>query len=361
MANANPFPDDWHARIRVWIERAGHAVLGKGRVELLEGIDRRQSISAAARAMGMSYRQAWLLVQSANKAAGQPLVVAATGGRRGGGAHLTPLGRAAVGAFKELQEQLRQSATTLLPHIAEGQAAASVHVAAAVSLEEVVGQLLADYAAQCPEVRVRAIFGASDELAEHVLAGAPVDLFIAAAAEPMDRLEAGGLVEPGTRTALASNTLVLIAPADRSLEVANANDLLDPGVGRIALAKPGCPLGAYSREYLEGLGFYDKLLARALQLDNSRSVVAAVQTGQADVGLAYGSDAARASGCRILFRVRQRPTPIHCTAALLRRGRRLEDARALLTFFASRSAARRFRQCGFLASPEHQVHSLGKK
>jgi molybdate transport system substrate-binding protein len=361
MANANPFPDDWHARVRVWIERAGHTVLGKGRVELLEGIDRRQSISAAARAMGMSYRQAWLLVQSANKAAGQPLVVAATGGKRGGGAHLTPLGRAAVAAFKELQDQLRRSAATLLPHIVEGQAAASVHVAAAVSLEEVVGQLLADYAAQCPEVRVRAIFGGSDELAEHVLAGAPVDLFIAAASEPMDCLEAGGLVELGSRTPLAANTLAAIAPADRPLEVADASDLLGPAVGRIALAKPGCPLGAYSREYLEGLGLYEKLLPRALQLDNSRSVVAAVQTGQADVGLAYGSDAARASGCRVLFRVRQRPTPIQCTAALLRRGRRLEDARALLEFLASRAAARRFRQCGFLPSPERPTHSVGKK
>ena len=51
----------WTVRLRVWVERDGRAVLGPGRLELLEGIDRHHSISAAARAMGMSYRHAWLL------------------------------------------------------------------------------------------------------------------------------------------------------------------------------------------------------------------------------------------------------------------------------------------------------------
>src|SRR5262245_48201571 len=101
---------DWAVRVRVWVERAGHAVLGKGRVELLEGIDRWHSISAAARHMGMSYRRAWLLVQSMNEAAGRPLVVAATGGHHGGGAQLTPLGRQALAVFRELHEHLDRTA-----------------------------------------------------------------------------------------------------------------------------------------------------------------------------------------------------------------------------------------------------------
>src|SRR5207302_7229912 len=54
---------DWSVGIRIWVERAGQAILGKGRLELLEGIDHWRSISAAARQMGMSYRRAWLLVQ----------------------------------------------------------------------------------------------------------------------------------------------------------------------------------------------------------------------------------------------------------------------------------------------------------
>ena len=69
-----------------WVERAGQSILGPDRLELLEGIDRSHSISAAARQIGISYRQAWELVQGINEAAGEPLVTAATGGLHGGGA-----------------------------------------------------------------------------------------------------------------------------------------------------------------------------------------------------------------------------------------------------------------------------------
>jgi Bacterial regulatory helix-turn-helix protein, lysR family len=58
----------WSIGLRVWVERGGQAILGQGRLELLEGIDRWHSISAAARHMGMSYRRAWEQVQSINTA-----------------------------------------------------------------------------------------------------------------------------------------------------------------------------------------------------------------------------------------------------------------------------------------------------
>ena len=61
---------DWEVGLRAWVERDGHVILGKGRLELLEAIDRWHSISAAARQIGMSYRHAWLLVQGVNEAAG---------------------------------------------------------------------------------------------------------------------------------------------------------------------------------------------------------------------------------------------------------------------------------------------------
>src|SRR5579862_650779 len=95
----------WSIGLRVWVECAGQAILGEGRLELLEGIDRWHSISAAARHMGMSYRRAWVLVQSINNAAGEPLVTAAPGGSQGGGAQLTDLGRWAIGIFREVQKQ----------------------------------------------------------------------------------------------------------------------------------------------------------------------------------------------------------------------------------------------------------------
>jgi molybdate transport system substrate-binding protein len=339
---------DWTVGVRVWVERAGQAVLGKGRLELLEGIDRWHSISEAARQLRMSYRHAWLLVQSINEAAGEPLVAAATGGSHGGGARLTPLGRRAVAVFRELQEQLHQTAAALLPRLVQPPETASVHVAAAVSLEEVIGQLLTDYALRQPAVRVRTIFGASDELADQVLAGAPADLLLTADVHQLDRLEAARLLRPTSRVILAENSLAVIGPADRETPVRKAADLVRPDVGRVAMAAPSCPLGGYTRAYLERRGLYEALGPRAVEVDNSRAVVAAVRAGQADVGWVYGSDAARAAGCRLLFRVRRGQKGIRYAAAVVLRGQQPDQAQALLDFLTSARAAGRFRRCGFI-------------
>jgi molybdate transport system substrate-binding protein len=349
----HPWNSDWHVGLRVWVEHSGRAVLGKGRLELLEGIDRCHSISEAARQMGMSYRRAWLLVQSINEAAGEPLVQAATGGRHGGGACLTPAGRTAIAVFRALQQQLHHTAASLLPDLVGAPADPAVHVAASVSLEEVLGQLLADYTLRQPGVRVRTVFGASNELADHLLAGAPADLFLSADERQLDRLEEAQLLRLGSRTVLAANGLAAIAPVEHAAAVRKPADLGRPAAGRIVLAEPNCPLGGYTRAYLDGLGLYDAILPRAFFVDNSRAVVAAVRAGRADVGLVYASDAARADRCRALFRVRRPAVAIRYTAAVVRRGQQADPAQALLDFLSSGAAARRFRRCGFLPVRGH--------
>ncbi|XSG83603.1 MAG: winged helix-turn-helix domain-containing protein [Methyloligella sp. ZOD6] len=80
-------------------------VLGPGKIELLEAIDRTGSISAAGRAMGMSYRRAWLLVDALNRMFAKPLVLKSTGGARGGGAEVTDEGRAVVSAYRRAEER----------------------------------------------------------------------------------------------------------------------------------------------------------------------------------------------------------------------------------------------------------------
>jgi molybdate transport system regulatory protein len=77
--------------------------LGPGKIALLEAIARCGSISAAAREMGMSYRRAWLLVEAMNQAFQQPLVQAAVGGKRGGGAVLTPFGLDLLSRYRQIE------------------------------------------------------------------------------------------------------------------------------------------------------------------------------------------------------------------------------------------------------------------
>jgi molybdate transport system substrate-binding protein len=212
----------------------------------------------------------------------------------------------------------------------------------------VLAALVTDHALRQPEARVRVVLGASDELADLLLHGAGVDVFLTADPGHLDLLTAGGVVEAETVTPLAENTLAAVGPPELTALVRRPADLLAAGVTRVALATPTCPLGAYTRAYLVKLGLYEAVLERAVLVDNSRAVMAAVQAGQAEAGLVYASATVAAQGCRVLFRVRRPPLPIRYAGAVISRSRRPEQARRFLEFLASAQAARRFRRCGFL-------------
>jgi molybdate transport system substrate-binding protein len=148
--------------------------------------------------------------------------------------------------------------------------------------------------------------------------------------------------------------LAAIAAGGRLVAVRKAADLARTGTGRVALATPSCPLGSYTRAFLQGRGLYDAVQARAVIVDNSRAVIAAVRGDQADVGLVYGSDAVGAAGCRRLFQVRRLPVPIRFEGAVLCRGQQSDQARALLCFLTSPVALHRFRRCGFASTVMHK-------
>ena len=80
-----------------------HPAMGPGKAELLERIVTTGSISAAARAMQMSYRRAWQLVEAMNRDFSEPLVATETGGKRGGGARVTAMGRDVLARFRALE------------------------------------------------------------------------------------------------------------------------------------------------------------------------------------------------------------------------------------------------------------------
>jgi molybdenum ABC transporter molybdate-binding protein len=338
---------DWTVGVRLWLERADEAILGPGRVDLLETIDRCHSISAAARQLGMSYRRAWLLVDSMNRAAGCELVRRQTGGREGGGAELTANGRIAIALYRELQTRIRQNAvsTALVPPMGQDRV---VHLAVAASLVNVLDSLLADFAVENPNLSVRTLCGASDELAEQMIHGVHVDLFLSAAKEPLDRLEAAGLLASSSRTPFGVNRLSAIASSSEFFSRRDPRSLLQAGVRQIALADPSCPLGRYTRAYLESLDLWEAIRPRAMFLDNPRVVLAAVESAKADVGMVYRSDVHASRSCRILFSTRPDQPSISYTAALTQRGEHSIAARSLLTFLTSPAARKRLQSFGFL-------------
>lgn len=79
--------------------------MGPGKAELIDRIEQTGSISAAARAMGMSYRRAWQLVEALNTTYRGPIVTTAIGGARGGGARVTAFGRRVVAQFRAMEDR----------------------------------------------------------------------------------------------------------------------------------------------------------------------------------------------------------------------------------------------------------------
>jgi molybdate transport system regulatory protein len=335
--------------LRVWVERRGEAVLGEGRADLLAAIDRIHSISAAARSLKISYRHAWLMVQAVNEAAGEALVESAVGGLQGGGARLTEHGRAALQLFREFEADVRRHAAQSLRSIVERAPAKStvLHVAAAVSLQEALGQILTEYALVRPTTPVRALFGASNELADQLAAGAPIDLFLTGDIEHLKKHSprGRGAASAGPQP-LARNGLAAIALRESKIAATSIKKLAQADGPRPALADPACPLGKCTCNYLERMGIADRLRSRAVVVDNSRGVLAAVRSGRADFGIAFSSDAAHAADCHTLFHVTPKQAQVEYHGAVTTAGPQASAAADLLTFCTGDVAKRCFRRCG---------------
>ena len=97
-------------RLSIRIDLENGDRIGPGKIALLEAIRTAGSISAAARALDMSYRRAWLLVEEINHALREPAVAAETGGSRGGGAVVTPAGEQLVGLYRTIESHARTAA-----------------------------------------------------------------------------------------------------------------------------------------------------------------------------------------------------------------------------------------------------------
>ena len=101
------------AQVRVSIVFESGARIGPGKAKLLESIRDTGSISAAARDMGMSYKRAWVLLDSINQAFTEPVVTAAPGGAGGGGAILTPFGAEVLERYRRILDRAALAADDL--------------------------------------------------------------------------------------------------------------------------------------------------------------------------------------------------------------------------------------------------------
>src|SRR5467141_407898 len=176
-------------------------------------------------------------------------------------------------------------------------AAEELILSVAISMKEAVEGLGRRFTETRRGVTLRYNFGSSGELARQIEAGAPVDLFVSAAARQMDELQAKGLIDPATRRVFARNVLVVVKPADATLDLARPADLLDARVKKIVVGNPRTvPVGQYAEESLRALALWDQLQPKLVLAENVRQALDYVARGEVEAGFVYTTDAAVRSG-----------------------------------------------------------------
>jgi molybdate transport system substrate-binding protein len=233
-------------------------------------------------------------------------------------------------------------------------------VFAAASLGDAFGELGTLVERSRPGLSVRFNFAGSQQLAAQLELGAPADVFASADERWMRFAMDGGLIA-GVPKVFARNRLVVVVPASNPGRIERLQDLARPGV-KLVLAAEVVPAGRYAREVLVRLGdapgfpagFARAALANVVSdEENVKAVVARVQLGEADAGLAYRSDVTPAVARRV--RVLEIPAEQNVVAeypiAVLASAGDPADARAFVAAALGPEGQRVLERHGLLAAP----------
>jgi molybdate transport system regulatory protein len=111
------------AKLTIRIDLSDHGAIGPGKIRLLELVGESGSISAAGRAMNMSYRRAWMLIDNLNRCFRSPVVETQLGGMRGGGAVLSALGHDVIARYRAIERAATKAKAAELAALDSAQAA----------------------------------------------------------------------------------------------------------------------------------------------------------------------------------------------------------------------------------------------
>jgi molybdate transport system substrate-binding protein len=174
----------------------------------------------------------------------------------------------------------------LMPESAIEARAGEITVAAAADLTFVFKEVGARFQKETGN-SIKLSYGSSGNFISQIKNGAPYDMFFSADVSFPKKLEAAGLIEPGSLYEYATGKVVIWVPSKSKLDINQGlKVLLDPGIGKIAIANPvHAPYGAAAVAAMQHEGMYDQVKAKIIQGDNILQAAQFVESGNADVGL----------------------------------------------------------------------------
>ncbi|MGB2818913.1 MAG: molybdate ABC transporter substrate-binding protein [Burkholderiaceae bacterium] len=239
------------------------------------------------------------------------------------------------------------SLLALCAGVTRAQAAAQLTVSAAASLTDVMRELGKRFEERNANILVRFNFGASGALLQQIANGAPVDVFVSADEDTVERGIAQKVLASDTRREIATNSLVLVTPNDAQ-RLTSLAGLTDDAIKRIAIGKPvTVPAGRYAQQALQTAGLWTTLVARLVYADNVRQVLDYVSRGEVDAGFVYATDAALMRDRVRVATIVEGHSPIRYPAIVTADTRRHDLAVAFIDFLRTREARDRFVAVGF--------------
>ena len=239
---------------------------------------------------------------------------------------------------------------SLLGSLAQAQTQShdTLTVSAAASLTNVLKAIGSAYEAAHPGVKLQYNFAASGVLLQQIAQGAPVDVFISADEDTVQRGVEQKLFDAGSRRDIASNQVVLIVPSSGAVAVSGLADLKAAAVQRIAIGKlASVPVGRYTRQGLEAAGLWAALEPRFVQADSVRQVLDYVARGEVEAGFVYATDAAvMADKVRVITRV-DGHAPVRYPAVRVSDSRQKAAADAFLAYLLTQPAQSLLAKAGF--------------
>ncbi|MFM7437195.1 MAG: molybdate ABC transporter substrate-binding protein, partial [Snowella sp.] len=173
-------------------------------------------------------------------------------------------------------------------------------VSAAISLKDALEEIKPIYQKMNQNVEIIYNFSSSGSLQQQIEQGAPVDVFISAANQPMDALESKKLLLGGTRQLLLTNQLVLVTPKNEK-KVKKIQDLTQTNISKIAMGEPNSvPVGRYTKEVIAYYKIVDKIRSKIIYAKNVRQVLSYVETNNVNAGFVYLSDAKTSKKIRLV-------------------------------------------------------------
>ncbi len=240
--------------------------------------------------------------------------------------------------------------STLIVHsTVTAQPNVTLTVSAAASLKDALEEIKLIYQQNKPNVNINYNFGASGALQQQIEQGAPADVFISAGKRQVDALEQKGLLLPGTRSVLAKNRLVLVVPKNIT-SITSFYNLKESKIKRITIGEPrSVPAGQYAQQVLQKLNIWSQVTPKLVYANNVRQVLAAVESGNADAGLVYATDAKISDKVKVVVAADEKyHSPIVYPIAVLKRSKNASAAKEFTQFLSNNQAKAVLKKYGFI-------------